>query len=90
MGSQVSKVRSMMKEEEKRTWMNEHRTELKSSYYTIHSPGDYISEPPYRDYPVIEAKGGMTGQIVSSVVQHGLDVKTEELEGLAWVVYVSP
>jgi hypothetical protein len=79
----------MMEKQRRESSLDERRTEVKRSFYTIHPPGEYTSEAPYRDYPVVEAEDGMTGQVVDHAVDVGLEVKTEKIDPLAWVVFVS-
>jgi hypothetical protein len=64
-----------------------HVTEMKQSHYEVHPPGEYVSQPPYRDYPVVEATHGMVGTIVNTWVER-LDFDVERVDDIAWAVYV--
>lgn len=91
MSSGTDKTRSMMKDLERESYIkaqeNERVSELKSTFYTVHSPGEYTTELPYRDYPIVEAADGMTAQIVSGWIEK-LDEEVEQIDGVAWVVFV--
>ncbi|UPV72974.1 hypothetical protein M0R89_10480 [Halorussus limi] len=91
MGSRTDEVRSMMEKLERKSYIkaqeSDRFSELKSSFYTVHSPGEYTTELPYRDYPVVEAADGMTAQIVSGWIQR-LDEEVEQIDGVAWAIFV--
>lgn len=91
MGSRTDEVRSMMKKLEQESYIKSQESdrfsELKSSFYTVHLPGEYTTELPYRDYPVVEAADGMTAQVVSGWMKE-LEEEVEQIDGVAWAVLV--